>query len=67
MERTLVTLDIGAGVDPLAEDGEELGKESPVHVPGHLVEDEPVADAAVEDVVLDVIGVVGTLEITTSL
>ena len=67
VERTLITLNIRAGVDPLAEDGEELDKESFVHVPGHLVEDKPVADAAVKDVVLDVIGAVGALEITTSL
>ena len=67
VERTLITLDIRAGVDPLAEDGEELGKEPSVHVPGHLVEDEPVADAAVEDVVLDVSRVRGLLEISTNL
>ena len=63
----LITIHIGMRVDPLAEVGDELGKISSVHVLRHLVENEPVTNAAVEDVVLDVIGVVGALEITTSL
>ena len=54
VERTLVTLDIRAGVDPLAEDGEELGKESSVHVPGHLVENQPVSLGTTPDEVMNV-------------
>ena len=37
-----------------AEDREELREEPGVHVPAHLVEDEPIADAAPLDVPLHV-------------
>ena len=46
-----------------AEDREELREEPGVHVPAHLVEDEPVADGAVLGVVLDVPHVVVGLEV----
>ena len=49
-----VVLGIGVRVDLEAEESEELREESLVHVLAHLVEDEPVPDAAVGDVVLDV-------------
>ena len=49
-----VVLGIGVWVDLEAEESEELREESLVHVLAHLVEDEPVPDAAVGDIVLDV-------------
>ena len=53
-KRMFIALFFWMQIDSLAEDGDEVRKEPPVHVPGHLVEDKPVPDAAVEDVVLDV-------------
>lgn len=54
-------------IDPLAESGDKLCEEPSVHVPGHLVKHKPVANAAVEDVVLDVPGITRLLEVTVHL
>ena len=43
-------------VDLDGQQGQELGEESLVHLLVHLIQHKPVSDAAVEDIMLDVLG-----------
>ena len=54
-------------VDSSAEHTDEVSEEPLVHVPGHLVEDQPVTLGAVLDVVVDVSVILILLEVSSDL
>ena len=57
-----ISSDVRIRIDLDREQRQELGEEPLVHLLVHLIQDKPVSDAAVENVVLDVLGVSVTAE-----